>query len=78
MCLYFCISRSSPPYVDRIWLWVYDNKIHIPAFYLLKGDYTHIMYTDRDCKGSLGMPTEVFPRDVLPNFHFPRCTSKMC
>ena len=29
----------SPPKVDRIWLWVYDNKIPIyPIFYLLKGD----------------------------------------
>ena len=27
-----------PPYVDRIWLWVYYNKIPIyPIFYLLKG-----------------------------------------
>ena len=32
----------SPPLVDRIWLWVYYNKIPIyPIFYLLKGDYTH-------------------------------------
>ena len=30
----------SPPQVDRIWLWVYYNKIPIyPIFYLLKGDY---------------------------------------
>ena len=30
----------SPPEVDRIWLWVYHNKIPIyPIFYLLKGDY---------------------------------------
>ena len=30
----------SPPSVDRIWLWVYHNKIHIyPIVYLLKGDY---------------------------------------
>ena len=30
----------SPPKVDRIWLWVYYNKISIyPIFYLLKGDY---------------------------------------
>ena len=28
----------SPPEVDRIWLWVYYNKIPIyPIFYLLKG-----------------------------------------
>ena len=28
----------SPPQVDRIWLWVCDNKIPIyPMFYLLKG-----------------------------------------
>ena len=31
---------SSPPEVDRMWLWVYYNKIPIyPIFYLLKGDY---------------------------------------
>ena len=31
----------SPPQVDRIWLWIYENKIPIyPIFYLLKGDYT--------------------------------------
>ena len=30
----------SPPQVDRVWLWVYSNKISIyPIFYLLKGDY---------------------------------------
>ena len=30
----------SPPLVDRIWLWVYYNKIPIyPIFYLLKEDY---------------------------------------
>ena len=30
----------SPPYVDRIWLWVYYSKISIyPIFCLLKGDY---------------------------------------
>ena len=29
----------SPPYVDRIRLWAYDNKIPIyPIFYPLKGD----------------------------------------
>ena len=28
----------SPPYVDRIWLWAYYNKIAM--FDLLKGDYT--------------------------------------
>ena len=29
----------SPPYVDRIWLWVYYNQIPIyPIFYLLKED----------------------------------------
>ena len=32
-------SSYSPPEVDRIWRWVYYNKIPIhPAFYLLKGD----------------------------------------
>ena len=32
--------KKSPPYVDRIWLWVYNNKIPMyPIFYLLKGDY---------------------------------------
>ena len=30
----------SPPQVDRMWLWVYYNKIPIyPIFYLLKGHY---------------------------------------
>ena len=30
----------SPPSVDRIWLWVYQNKIRIyPIFSLLKVDY---------------------------------------
>ena len=30
----------SPPSVDRIWLWIYQNKIPIyPLFSLLKGDY---------------------------------------
>ena len=30
----------SPPYVDRIWLWVYYNKVPIyPIFYRLDGDY---------------------------------------
>ena len=35
------VSRvCSPPEVDKIWLWVYYNKIPIyPIFYLLKGDY---------------------------------------
>ena len=29
----------SPPEVDRMWLWVYQNKIpKYPIFYLLKGD----------------------------------------
>ena len=32
---------SSLPQVDRIWLWVYYNKIPIyPIFYLLQGDYS--------------------------------------
>ena len=30
----------GPPEVDRIWLWVYYNKVPIyPIFYLLKGNY---------------------------------------
>ena len=30
----------SPPEVDRIWLWVYYNKIPLyPIFYLLEGDH---------------------------------------
>ena len=34
------LFRNSPPQVDRIWLWVYFNKIPIyPIFYLLKGDH---------------------------------------
>ena len=38
VCVVFTIY--SPPEVDRIWLWVYDNKMPIyPIFYLLKGDY---------------------------------------
>ena len=33
------ITVYSPPEVDRIWLWVYYNKIPLyPIFYLLKGD----------------------------------------
>ena len=32
---------KNPPKVDRVWLWVYYEKIPIyPIFYLLKGDYT--------------------------------------
>ena len=32
----------SPPQVDRMSLWVYDNQIPIyPIFYLLKGDYRY-------------------------------------
>ena len=31
----------SPPEVDRIWLWVYLDKLPIyPIFYLLKVDYS--------------------------------------
>ena len=34
--------NCSPPEVDRIWLWVYCNKIPIcPIFCLLKGDYIY-------------------------------------
>ena len=34
------LKRYSPPWVDRIWLWVYDDRIPIyPRLYLLKGDY---------------------------------------
>ena len=37
---YLGFRGYSPPKVDRIWLWVYYNKIHIyPIFYLLKGGY---------------------------------------
>ena len=33
-------TKYGRPEVDRIWLWVYFNKIRIyPIFYLLKGDY---------------------------------------
>ena len=33
-------NTYSPPQVERIWLWVYYNKIPIqPIFYLLKGAY---------------------------------------
>ena len=33
-------GTCGPSSVDRIWLWVYYNKIPIyPIFYLLKGDY---------------------------------------
>ena len=39
----------SPPEVDRIWLWVYHNKIPIyPIFFLLKGTI-----------GSIGVTKEV-------------------
>ena len=32
-------NSYSPPYVDRIWFWVYYNKVPIyPIFYLLKED----------------------------------------
>ena len=38
-----CTCTYNPPQVDRIQLWVYQNKIPIhPIFYLLKGDYRHI------------------------------------
>ena len=37
---------SSPPQVDRIWLWVYYNKIPLyPIFYLHSGDYKLIAYS---------------------------------
>ena len=37
---YIFWGAYSPPQVDRIWLWVYYNKIPIySVFYLLKGDY---------------------------------------
>ena len=29
----------SPPYVDRIWLWVYNKILIYPIFYLFKGDH---------------------------------------
>ena len=33
------MDHNIRPEVDRIWLWVYCNKIPIyPVFYLLKGD----------------------------------------
>ena len=39
-------KMNSPPCVDRIWLWVYYNKIPIyPIFYLLKGDYRCCCYS---------------------------------
>ena len=32
--------RIIVPLKDRIWIWIYYNKIPIdPIFYLLKGDY---------------------------------------
>ena len=35
------ISSSSPPLVDRFWLWVYSNMIPMyPIFDLLKGHYS--------------------------------------
>ena len=38
-------TNYSPPEVDRIWLWVYYNKIPMyPIFYLLKGDYSTLSY----------------------------------
>ena len=43
----------SPPEVDRIWLWVYYNKIPIyPIFYLLKGDCRFARLQVRSALGS--------------------------
>ena len=45
-----CFCIFSHPEVDRIWLWVYFNKIPIyPIFYLLKGDYIPILRSARQC-----------------------------
>ena len=34
------VKGYSPPSVNRIWLWVYHDKIPIyPNLYLLKGDF---------------------------------------
>ena len=39
---------SSPPYVDRIWLWVYYKMIPLyPIFYLLVGDYISYLCSGR-------------------------------
>ena len=42
-----CVTLAySHPYVDRIWLWAYYNKIPIyPIFYLLKGNYNPNIYS---------------------------------
>ena len=35
----FRVQGYNAPYVDRIWLWVYHNKVPTyPIFHLLKGD----------------------------------------
>ena len=43
-CKESCTTYSTPP-VDRIWLWVYYNKMSIyPLFYLLKRECKFKMY----------------------------------
>ena len=40
LCHVHLLSVYIPPKVDRIWLWVYHNKIPIyPILYLFMGDY---------------------------------------
>ena len=45
-------NNYSPPEVDRIWLWVYYNKIPLyPMFYLLKGTiYLKLHHVLKPCK----------------------------
>ena len=54
----------SPPEVDRVWSWVYDNEIPIyPVFYLLKGDYNPNIYPS--------MIPSSFPLSVYNPNHIP-------
>ena len=67
-CLGFKVY--SPPSLDRIWLWVYLNKIPIyPKFYLLKRDYR--IHGGRGCAGShaQGLETFVLSHRFLKHHH---------
>ena len=54
----FCLG-SSPPEVDRIWLWGYYNEIPIyPILYLHKGDYRVMQgggITVSECNAGIGL-----------------------
>ena len=48
--------QYSLPYVDRLWLWVYYNKVPIyPIFYLLKGGLYSLLATSRKRHTSVGL-----------------------